>query len=885
MSQRASGTAADPRELHRRIGRLAFDRGLVDVHELSAAIVDAGRRPGSDPDLIWVESGLLTRPELDELMSALGLTPTGPVLHAAPGAESSEDPTTSHNLAQVAGSLARDDDRASGDGSAAARYLLGEELGRGGVGVVIKAFDRNLGRTVALKKLQDWPQPAEEVERFIEEAQATGQLEHPNIVPVYDLGRLAGGEVYYTMKRVRNRSLRNVIDGLIRGDAEVVSEYGTTRLLSIFLQVCQAMHYAHARGVIHRDLKPDNIMLGDYGEVHVMDWGLARILDRGVVTERSARGPEKVEPGMTIGTPAYMPPEQARGLLDIVDERSDLYSLGVVLYEMMTLRQPSTRDGIMPTLLAVISDPIPPPRAVAPDRGIGEAMEAIILKALEKDRDLRWRSARELHDAVERYLDGRNEIEAMRHAREGERFGRAYEQAKSDMQRLEREVREISGRVRDWQPVSVKRAVWELQDRQQQAAVRMVRAFGDAVREYTQALAREPELAVARQGLAQLFWSRCELAERDGNELDRLYFETQLRHYDDGSLVERMTRQAEVTVMSEPPGADVFVARYAERERVEVAGQPAHLGTTPVAASPFERGSYRLRLKVAGRPPVTLPLLVQRADPQPVRVVLPSSAQWREGFCYIPAGSSMIGGDAEALDPLPARRMAVQAFFMTRYPVTFGEYAAFLTDISRERPQEALDRLPRTRDAAEPLLVLGADGQWLPSETLIEAAMRELYPVGQGFEERMPVVAVRFEDAMAYLSWRSGRDGIAYRLPSELEWERAARGADGRTFPWGSKFDASFCRMSSSRATPAHPEPIGAFPSDRSPFDVHDLAGGVREWVTSPDLDLEHAMLRGGFWAGDARTCRSASRWRVPRSTRSATVGFRLAYGLDEVSR
>jgi formylglycine-generating enzyme required for sulfatase activity len=91
--------------------------------------------------------------------------------------------------------------------------------------------------------------------------------------------------------------------------------------------------------------------------------------------------------------------------------------------------------------------------------------------------------------------------------------------------------------------------------------------------------------------------------------------------------------------------------------------------------------------------------------------------------------------------------------------------------------------------------------------------------------------------------------------------------------------------MSSSRATPAHPEPIGAFPSDRSPFDVHDLAGGVREWVTSPDLDLEHAMLRGGFWAGDARTCRSASRWRVPRSTRSATVGFRLAYGLDEVSR
>lgn len=756
-------------------------------------------------------------------------------------------------------------------------YRVLGELARGGMGILYRGEDVDLGRDVALKVLrEELARRPGVVQRFVEEAQVAGQLQHPGVVPVHELGLLPDGRPYFAMKLVQGRTF-----------AEALAETGATgrvRWIDTFASVCRTVAYAHSRGVVHRDLKPANVLLGKFGEVQVIDWGLAKVLGRSAGTAHTGEA-RASQAGQVLGTPAYMPPEQARGLLDIVDERSDLYSLGVVLYEMMTLRQPSTRDGIMPTLLAVISDPIPPPRAVAPDRGIGEAMEAIILKALEKDRDLRWRSARELHDAVERYLDGRNEIEAMRHAREGERFGRAYEQAKSDMQRLEREVREISGRVRDWQPVSVKRAVWELQDRQQQAAVRMVRAFGDAVREYTQALAREPELAVARQGLAQLFWSRCELAERDGNELDRLYFETQLRHYDDGSLVERMTRQAEVTVMSEPPGADVFVARYAERERVEVAGQPAHLGTTPVAASPFERGSYRLRLKVAGRPPVTLPLLVQRADPQPVRVVLPSSAQWREGFCYIPAGSSMIGGDAEALDPLPARRMAVQAFFMTRYPVTFGEYAAFLTDISRERPQEALDRLPRTRDAAEPLLVLGADGQWLPSETLIEAAMRELYPVGQGFEERMPVVAVRFEDAMAYLSWRSGRDGIAYRLPSELEWERAARGADGRTFPWGSKFDASFCRMSSSRATPAHPEPIGAFPSDRSPFDVHDLAGGVREWVTSPDLDLEHAMLRGGFWAGDARTCRSASRWRVPRSTRSATVGFRLAYGLDEVSR
>ena len=164
----------------------------------------------------------------------------------------------------------------------------------------------------------------------------------------------------------------------------------------------------------------------------------------------------------------------------------------------------------------------------------------------------------------------------------------------------------------------------------------------------------------------------------------------------------------------------------------------------------------------------------------------------------------------------------------------------------------------------------------MPSDILIEGDMRARYPESEGHEFSLPVLAVRYEDAIAYARWRSGRDGFRYRLPTELEWERAARGADGRSFPWGNRFDANFCKMAKSRAVESQPEPVGVFPYDRSPFGACDMAGGVRDWVESSNDP--HAIVRGGFWNGDDRACRASSRWRVHRGARLATVGFRLAY-------
>ena len=930
-------TQTDNRELHRRIGLAALQRNYVTVDVLADAMLRAGESPSATPADIWITSNALDRTELAEIIQVVAPendaarrrsrrpTPSGVSPPAAEVQDFVEDPGRSYTLADVVkthggrGAIrlqrAYPDDRkttgtqesaahavvsdwqtgpalatgihpvvadsqASGVFSEQARYLIGGELGRGGVGRVMKAFDRYLGRTVAMKLPLMNDATSAEIDKFIEEAQATGQLEHPNIVPIYDMGVMPNGEIYYTMKRVRNQSLRDVIDGLKAENPRFQEEYGPTRLLTIFLQVCQAIHYAHVRGVIHRDLKPDNVMLGDYGEIHVMDWGLARVMDRDVVTDRSLAGAEKLQEGQTVGTPAYMPPEQARGLLSLVDERSDIYSLGVTLYEMMTLRQPSTRSTVWETLFAVISEPITPPSQRAPSRNINPEMDRIIMRALEKDPSKRWSTAKEFHDAVEKFLDGRNEREAERNLLNGEGAMRMYEQAKLDLLRLDKLVEEALSRIQAWDDSDIKRMVWDLQDRRRESDARMVRHFGDAVRDLARALVYLPGLSSAREALARLYWSRYELAEREDDKRDQIYYLSLLRQYDDGTYLNRINDNAPVSVYTTPRAAAVFFTAYEEQDRTFQAVDTQFLGYTPLAEFFMRRGSYLLHIKHPSFPLVRFPLYIHRADPVGVHFDMPPVELFRPGFEFIPPGISIIGGDHEAVDPYPMTRVQVDGYFIQKFPVTFREYLAFLNDLACSSEAEALARAPRTRDADGTLVIRDENGRFIPSPILIEGAMRQLYPEGQDHEYELPILAIRRQDALAYAAWRSAREGILFRLPTEMEWERAARGADGRFYPWGNEFDATFCKMAQSRPMASQPEPVGMFPIDRSPFEVFDMAGGVREFVDSDVNDLDQCIVRGGYWMGDARSCRVASRRRVFTDGRLANVGFRLAYSV-----
>jgi serine/threonine-protein kinase len=236
--------------------------------------------------------------------------------------------------------------------------LLGE-IARGGMGAVLKGRDVDLGRDLAVKVLLEAHQGKPELaRRFIEEAQITGQLQHPGVAPVYELGVFGDQRPYFTMKLVKGKTLAALLAERKRGDAADLP-----RLLGIFAHVCQTLGYAHARGVIHRDLKPSNIMVGAFGEVQVMDWGLAKVLQEGGIAddEKAARAREQPEVvirtgrtlgsstpetgsgtvvGSVLGTPAYMAPEQARGDVDLVDERADVFGLGGILCEILTGKPP-----------------------------------------------------------------------------------------------------------------------------------------------------------------------------------------------------------------------------------------------------------------------------------------------------------------------------------------------------------------------------------------------------------------------------------------------------------------------------------------------------------------------------------------------------------------
>jgi WD40 repeat protein/serine/threonine protein kinase len=290
-----------------------------------------------------------------------------------------------------------------------AKYTWITEVGAGGLGKVWRAQDNELSREVALKEIKPGSASSDAVRRLIKEAQITGQLQHPGIVPVYEVN--LKGRPFYTMKLVRGETLTLAIQEHHKqkqaGQAERLSEL---RLQNIFLNVCDAIAYAHSRGVIHRDLKPENVVLGEYGEAIVLDWGLARQVDSDdedsapIVVTEDART-DATEAGRRLGTPAYMAPEQAAGRVQHMDERTDIYGLGAILFEILTGQPPHLADesvessNRMTALLHSIANN-ETPRVQAIDESIPDELDVICATAMAKHRNDRYQTAHEFRAAV-----------------------------------------------------------------------------------------------------------------------------------------------------------------------------------------------------------------------------------------------------------------------------------------------------------------------------------------------------------------------------------------------------------------------------------------------------------------------------------------------------
>jgi eukaryotic-like serine/threonine-protein kinase len=272
------------------------------------------------------------------------------------------------------------------------------ELGRGGMGRVHPATDRNLLRHVALKRLD--PTLAEAPHHrdgFIAEAQITGQLEHPNIVPVHELGFDERGAPYFTMKLVQGRSL----DHWLRDPEHALGSSARLEVgLEILLKVCDAVAYAHHRGVIHRDIKPGNVMVAGFGQVYVMDWGLALVMR----TAPEYPPPRRDEGSGWVGTLEYMSPEQARGIPGEVDERTDVFGIGALLYEIVSGKPPY--GNVEPARLheRVQAGAVVPIDAATPGLGLSRHIRAIVDRATHPDPRRRYQSVRELRDALRAFL-------------------------------------------------------------------------------------------------------------------------------------------------------------------------------------------------------------------------------------------------------------------------------------------------------------------------------------------------------------------------------------------------------------------------------------------------------------------------------------------------
>lgn len=836
------------------------------------------------------------------------------------------------------------------------RYVDLGTLGRGGMAVVQRVEDLELSRRLAMKIIDSAILHQDSaLSRFVAEAQTLSQLQHPNIVPVHELGQLEDGRFYFTMKEVQGQPLSEVIQSVHDASSSQRWEssddgFSLHRLMNIFTRICAAVAFAHSRGVIHRDLKPENVLIGEFDQVLVVDWGIAKIMGQASSDDTDAvritgQSPHQTQMGAIAGTPAYMAPEQARGQIDQIDQRTDIYALGALLYEMLSGRCPYSGDSHQQVLSRVLGGPPPSVRKSilstirvtetieldffsdldeTPDSEPAiDSLEDAILpipdelvsaceKAMHRLRERRHASVDILQREVQDWIDG---------TLQRDRALKVVEEAlgtDGDRQRLLEEAEglaaqaiEQSASLPPWAPQEARMPAWKLEDRaaqlQDSAALMLARR-----EQLLQAsLTHKADLVEAHEQLVQHYLELHRVAESSADRESAAQITLRIQsHLEALSPDHPLRKEAEaylsgqgaISLVTNPPAAKVFLAPYETRQRRLVPGEERLLGVTPLAQEPLDMGRYQLRIVAEGCHEVIYPVDIGRqhhwdgADPSGVvkPVVLPRLGSLGRDDCFIPPGLFRCGGDPGVPLQLPSGRIWVDGFVLRRYPVTNQEIIEWLNDLSARGLDEALEfAIPRPRSAQGDL---GHSCFARRSDGTFELVADEY---GALPESDYPAVMISWDQALAYTRWLSEQTGQDWRLPDELEWEKAARGVDGRSYPWGEGFSAAWCCMEDSKDSKGM-EGIHSRPEDCSPYGVMDTAGHVFDWTSSiyspaPELPADqmcrierheesgaHAFTsRGGSWHSLVMFSHCAMRLGFPGMTQWPMMGFRVARSLN----
>jgi serine/threonine protein kinase/formylglycine-generating enzyme required for sulfatase activity len=896
------------------------------------------------------------------------------------------------------------------------KYLFRGELGRGGVSRVIDAIDTDFGREVAVKMMLPGQVTEGIVDRFLVEGQVAGRLPHPNIVPVFEIGVLKDGEIdapYFTMTKIKGRNLSQLLKSIERGDPEDLERYTRPRLLGMFQDVCNAVEFAHDHGVIHRDLKPANVMVGDYGEVFVVDWGLAKFKDQIEVPLHERPAPARTRTGDStqvtvegdvIGTPSYMPPEQADGRIHEIDESSDIYSLGAILYQVLTFRPPFEGATVFNVVKRVLEEPVVPPSQRAAEvreeiegplpAPVPPELDEVVLRALSKRKEDRYKSAREFSNEIQRFLEGEKERRRDHQKAEGKiRTGRTLlgnlEKMREEMNELELLLLQMNEEVKPHWPVERKRELWDLQKKYRELGDEIVHTYTRAGRSLQAALEFERTNAEARAALADMYWKQYLYEEELDNRREMIFCRNMVEEYNDGKYDAALKGDGSLSVTtrvcpcpclregrSVPPGelevlnfhplsgrplpsgeggavehepsgavdlkvhgprcktkelkgADAWLFRFEERSKLSVPVFPQgveppegggekkesvtghytlhaaldalfgpespyrperglYLGKTPVAKFSAPMGSYLLVISAKGFGPVRMAVKVDRLGDERVSVNLYREDEIPEGFLQVPAGGYPYQGDRG--NPYSGALMFrwVDDFFLSRFPVTCGEYLEFLNALAGENPAEAMARAPRRAPTSGWYWPRDADARYaVPTESWFEeasdaarerASRLEMCPIW--WDENWPVFGVSWEDLMALANRRTRESSHLFCLPHEAQWEKAARGVDGRVYPWGDEFDGTFCNFAGAFGDGIRPVPVDSFPADESPYGVRGLGGNARDGcLNSPGAGAPGVRTcRGGAWPGANLLVRCASRTAFPTTTINYYYSGRLAW-------